>query len=69
MIPGRAMMTSRPRLMPGTTFGSVVILQLGFVLISISCVINKGHIDAEDLSLVGIPKPCSRWGRADFSDM
>lgn len=49
-MPARAMKTSRPRLMPGTMFGSVVILQLGFVLMFMACVVTNVHIEAQNLN-------------------
>lgn len=36
--------------MPATMSGSVVILQLGFVLMFMACVVTKVHIEAQDLN-------------------
>lgn len=45
MLPSRVMVTSGPRLLLRVMSRSVVLLQPGFVLMSIAPVATKGHVD------------------------
>lgn len=56
------MMTSGARLLPRTLSGSTFLPQPGSVLMSMTCVVNKGHTDAWGLAVtishIGVPGPC-----------
>lgn len=56
MLPSEAMLMSRSMLLPRAMSGIVVLMQLGFMLVSVAHVTTYGHADINGLCLC--LKPC-----------